>query len=62
MLVNPGFRQAIQFVNPEDSPREKMGVYYPDATYCRREIFESSNNPATIFSLCVADQKARPAQ
>ncbi len=60
MLVNPAFKQAIQFVNASDDPKQKMGEFYPDPTYCRRNVFESSNNPATIFRLCAADMKQNP--
>jgi hypothetical protein len=62
MLPSPSFRSAIQNVAKGTPPATVMGDYFPQVSYCRREIFEhAGNDAAAIFAACAADQQAHPA-
>ena len=62
MYQNPTFNQSIHNVEQGQDPKQKMGVYYPEPVYCRRQVFESSNDPASVFKLCADDQRKNPSR
>lgn len=56
MLAADSFAQSIDQVDPEDDPASVMGDYFPQTTYCDRDVFEASSglSPAEVFATCQA--------
>ncbi len=60
MLHNPGFAQAIQFVEKGETLKQRMGDFAPQGVYCRPEVFVQSTRSSEVFALCEQDQNTNP--
>ena len=60
MLHNPGFAQAIQFVEKGETLTQRMGDFAPQGVYCRPEVFVQSTRSSEVFALCEQDQNTNP--
>jgi hypothetical protein len=55
LLASPNFAPAIRNVPQGASPAQVMGDYFPQATYCTQQVFESAGpKAADIFAACLA--------